>query len=483
MRHTKKAVFVGLGALVVAGGGFFAYGSLQPATTPEGVRLGEVELGGLTRPEVLQRLEAWWDAQRQSKIQPRSNYLTTQPSSITLEESGVQPDWDATLSNLRFTTYFDRTFGRTVEPTEISIVWKLVESTSASNLAKFVEQNAKPATPASISFEGGKIVRKYEVPAFKLDVDRVGDAMLAAIETGEETFELPLKKDAPTIPNDALDKIQDVMAEFTTSFSEGQYNRSSNIRLACKALDGIILMPGEELSYNKVVGRRTAANGYKEAPVFKNGMKVLDNGGGVCQVSTTMYNAALLADLEIVKRMNHSRPVAYVPVGRDATVDYGSGVDLVIKNQYDFPIAVISRVDGGKVSFWILGRKDPTKSIAIITTDHKAWGNTVKYVDDPSLPPGKETVVDSGAGGRSCITWRIVKVNGNEIRRDNLGRSYYAGAARIIARNPTPAAPDGQPLADPNKTTTTVASNGGTLNPQPTGNGTGTGSPNGNGTD
>jgi vancomycin resistance protein YoaR len=300
----------------------------------------------------------------------------------------------------------------------------------------------------------GKIVREYEVPSFSLNEDEVADAILGAVVSGELRFELPMKKDAPKIPNEALDQIRDVMAEFTTSFSTGQYNRSSNIRLACNALTRIILMPGETLSYNERVGKRTPANGYKDAPVFKNGLKVLDTGGGVCQVSTTLYNAALMADLEIVNRRNHSRPVAYVPVGRDATVDYGSGIDLVFRNSYDFPIAIVSDVDGGKVTFRVLGKKDPSKSIQIVTTDHKSWGNTVKYVDDASIPPGKETVVDSGAGGRACITWRIVRIDGVEVRRENLGKSHYPGAARIIARNPTPATPigpDGTPGIEPGR--------------------------------
>jgi vancomycin resistance protein YoaR len=309
--------------------------------------------------------------------------------------------------------------------------------------------------PAKVSYENGSIVRHYEVPTFSLDESKIAEVMLAAVESGEARFTLPMSKNAPKIPDEMLDRITEVMAEFSTSFNETQANRSSNIRLACKALNGQIVMPGEELGYNTVVGKRTAENGYKEAPVFKNGKKVLDNGGGVCQVSTTMFNAALFADLEIVKRTNHSRPVPYVPMGRDATVDYSSGVDLVVKNPYDFPIAINSEVKGNTVTFRILGQKDESKTIAIITTGHTYWANAVRYVDDPAAPVGKEVVVDSGAGGGTCQTWRVVKRNGVEVKRENIGKSRYPGAAKIIARNPTvpppTVGPDGMPVVNPQK--------------------------------
>lgn len=453
MRHTKKAVFVLLGGSVVAGGSFLAYGSLQPPITAEGTRVGGLDVGGLTREKVISRLDDWWHARRKVVLEPKSEFLKNQPPTLTLADVGVEPDWDATLAAVRFNTYFDRAFGRAETAGEVPIVWKTGGGAGIMRLSAFVKEHSVDWKPARVSYEGGKIVRQYESPSYSLDESTLTEVMLAAIEARESEFVLPMKKNAPKIPNEMLDRITEVMAEFSTSFNETQANRSNNIRLACKALNGQIVMPGEQLSYNQVVGRRTAEAGYKEAPVFKDGKKVLDNGGGVCQVSTTMFNAALLADLEIVKRTNHSRPVPYVPMGRDATVDYASGVDLVIKNPYDFPIAINAEVRGNTVTFRILGQKDETKTVAIIVTDRSHWANPVKYVDDPAAPIGKEIVLDSGAGGGSCQTWRIVKRNGVEIKRENIGKSRYPGAPRIIARNPATAtpSPDGVPVLNPQK--------------------------------
>lgn len=455
MRHTKKAVFVIFGSAVVAGGGFLAYGVLQPAITPEGTRLGDLDLGGITRDQMLSQLSDWWRERQGVALEPHSEFLKKQPPAMTLADMGIKPDWHATIATVRFITYFDRTFARAESAGEVEIVWKTTPGEGLVTLSRFVKENAVDWKPAKVLYANGGILRQYEVPTFSLDESNIAEAMLAAVDSGETRFTLPMAKNAPKIPDEMLDRITEVMSEFSTSFNETQANRSSNIRLACKALNGQIVMPGEEISYNTVVGKRTAENGYMEAPVFKNGKKVLDNGGGVCQVSTTMFNAALFADLEIVKRTNHSRRVPYVPMGRDATVDYSSGVDLVVKNPYDFPIAISSEVRGNTVTFRVLGQKDESKTISIVTTNHKYWANAVQYVDDPTAPIGKEVVVDSGAGGGSCQTWRIVKRNGVEIKRENIGKSRYPGAAKIIARNPAAAppmgSPDGMPVVNPQK--------------------------------
>jgi len=246
---------------------------------------------------------------------------------------------------------------------------------------------------------------------------------------------LPLYREKPRYPSEALNEITDVISEFTTSFKTSQANRSDNIALAASKLNGKILMPGEKLSFNEAVGKRLRSEGFKLAPVYVEGRHEQGLGGGICQVCTTLYNSVLFANLEILKRQNHSMPVPYVPIGRDATVNWGS-IDLVFRNSYKTPIAIVSEVKNGKLTFRILGKKDPTISVAIITTDHASWGNGVRYVFDPSLPPGKKKVIEKGSIGRRCITWRIVRANGKEIKREKLGVSVYKAYPRIIAYGP-----------------------------------------------
>jgi len=167
------------------------------------------------------------------------------------------------------------------------------------------------------------------------------------------------------------------------------------------------LAPGEKLSFNKTVGRRTIENGFKLAGVYKAGKHDLGIGGGICQVSSTLYNAVLLSDLKVLRRQNHSMPVAYLPVGRDATVDYGS-IDLVFENTMSTPVAISSSYTPGRLTFRVLGKKDPSISVKILSIGHRSWDTGVKTVMDPTLPAGKRLIVEKGSRGHSVSTYRLV---------------------------------------------------------------------------
>lgn len=448
----KKVLLYGGGLLLLAGAGFGAYAAFQQPTTPEGTRLTGMDLGGLGESELRQRLESWWAAHKSKTLSPTSHLLSKQPSPQTLEELGVRPDWDATLASIRFDSYAEKLIGNGTRGSDIKVVWRLDQS-QFQDLKTFVERNARRPVPARVSFANGTIKREPEVTTFALDESRVGEAALDALSVGKETFDLPVKAEKPRITAEQLNLITDVVSEFKTNFNRGQINRSSNIRLAASKLNGVILLPGEVLSYNETVGKRTVANGFKLAGVYANGRHDVGIGGGICQVSTTLYNAALLANLEIVQRSNHSMPVPYVPFGRDATVDYAS-IDLKFRNSSATPIAVVSEVNGGTITFRVLGKKDTTKNVKIVSTDHSSWGNGIKYVSDPTVPAGKTKVVEKGSIGRRCVTWRILEENGVEVGRENLGVSYYKAVPRIIARGPAPKpaaetpAPDGLPPAE-----------------------------------
>lgn len=144
----------------------------------------------------------------------------------------------------------------------------------------------------------------------------------------------------------------------TTSFARSNTNRNTNIQLATKACNGYVIEPGATFSFNTVVGQRTAARGYKEAGVYVNGQTDTGIGGGICQVSSTLFNAALEANMTIVARRAHSLPVSYLPRGRDAAVSWG-GPEFKFKNPYDYPVMIGTYYDkGGKLTMSILGPAD-----------------------------------------------------------------------------------------------------------------------------
>ena len=170
-----------------------------------------------------------------------------------------------------------------------------------------------------------------------------------------ETVEIPFQRIPPEILSESLSSVlyRDVLATYTAS-SESDADRDVNLDLACKAIDGIILYPGDRFSYNEALGERTEAKGYKPGPSYSGNDTVYTIGGGICQVSSSLYYCALVADLEIIERENHGFAPAYMPLGIDATVNWGT-LDFVIRNNMDYPIRIEASASGGKVTVSILG--------------------------------------------------------------------------------------------------------------------------------
>jgi vancomycin resistance protein YoaR len=208
-------------------------------------------------------------------------------------------------------------------------------------------------------------------------------------------------------------------------------------------------MPGDVFSFNETLGKRTMEDGYRLAPVLANGRHDVGIGGGICQVSSTLYNAVALANLKIVLRHNHSMASAYVPVGRDCTVSYPQ-LDFKFQNNGTTPVAISRTYTPGKLTFRILGQKVPGQVVKIQTAGHRSWGRGQKMEHDPSLPYGKRRVVEKGSSGHAITVYRIVTVNGTEVSREVLNKSHYPGALRIVAVNmkAKPKAPEAVPPAD-----------------------------------
>ena len=174
----------------------------------------------------------------------------------------------------------------------------------------------------------------------------------------KDEYSIPLKVLYPSVTTNMIgtEAFPDMLSEFSTKYATSNKNRTTNLILAAKKINGTVLMPGETFSYNKVVGARTISAGYKEAPIYVNG-KVEDGlGGGICQITTTLYNAVLYANLEILERSNHQFVPSYANASRDATVVYGA-IDFKFKNNREYPIKITCSVANGIANFKIFGLK------------------------------------------------------------------------------------------------------------------------------
>lgn len=167
-----------------------------------------------------------------------------------------------------------------------------------------------------------------------------------------QTLTIPLAYDPPEILGEAV-YFQDMLGEYETRHTDNE-NRNTNLRLMCQALDGVIVEPGEEFSFNGTVGERTKEKGYLPAPAYSGNRLVDSYGGGVCQGSTTLYNCVLLADLEVTCRASHGAKVGYVPAGLDASVNWGT-TDFRFRNNFHFPVKLQAEVSDGYVKMKILG--------------------------------------------------------------------------------------------------------------------------------
>lgn len=229
-------------------------------------------------------------------------------------------------------------------------------------------------------------------------------------------------------------RITGLIASYTTNFDPSETARTENVRLAAQALDHTVIAPGATFSFNGTVGDSTASKGYKDAYIIVNGKFVEGLGGGVCQVSSTLYNAVLLADLPIVQRVNHDLAITYVPLGQDATVDYPS-LDLKFKNDTGGYLLIRTSMSSNQLKIDMYGQVKSGQEVTISDTSTEIPVPEQK-VTDSSLAHGQEMIKQQGQPGYKATTTRVVTQNGKVIKTEQLPPSTYAPMPRIIEVGP-----------------------------------------------
>lgn len=282
---------------------------------------------------------------------------------------------------------------------------------------------------ALISINKGEIKITPEKDGIKLKRDELMQRIINEIndELNIENalIEAPVEITKPSITEEKLSAIDAAIASFSTSFSTSTANRINNIELATKAIDGTLLMPGESFSFNETVGERTAARGYKAAGVIIGDKIESGIGGGICQVSSTLYNAVLKSNIKVLERRNHSLPLSYIGKGLDATVDWGN-IDFRFQNSLDVPIYIEGYTKDKKVYFNIYSSKELTKRTYEMTTDvYDTVQPTVKYINDSNLPEGNTRVVKNASKGYKVKVYRKTYENGKLINTELISSDYY----------------------------------------------------------
>jgi vancomycin resistance protein YoaR len=433
-----------MGVLGLGAGALLWIASLD-APLPSGAQLAGYSLAGI-RPSKLQ-----------NHLQNLRSILAEQP--VIVEQAPTRPtrlkDWGVELDVVATQQtildawaripLWERVFGK--PRVLIQPQWATIPELFQAQLDKF-RFLERPPQDARVRFVNGQVQITPEQDGWTLARDESLRNLLNALQelpAARTVFPLAMQTTPPRITSDQLSTITGVVASYTTRFPGYQVQRNHNIRLAASALDGRVLMPGERLSYNQAVGKRTLKQGFRPAPVIIRGEKRLGIGGGICQVSSTLFNAALLGDLKIVRRVNHSIPVDYVPLGRDATVS-DTGIDFVIENPFEYPMALSTELGRSSLTIRILGSPQPGRRVVLRTERVRLPSPPVQHVFDPNLPEGKQRVMKKGSAGFRVVLWREVYENGVLVKRERVATSTYRAQPRVIAVGRKPVQSVAEPL-------------------------------------
>ena len=309
----------------------------------------------------------------------------------------------------------------------INISMNITQKASINIDSLFSKINSEPVN-ASTKIENGQLIIVPHKNGINIDKELLKDAVINLNDTEDKVEKVKLSQTIPEITESKIkaNLFKDTLASFKTYYStDGQINidRTENLRLAAEKINGKILTPGDIFSFNGTVGERTIANGYKNAHVFEGGKIIEGLGGGICQVSSTLYNAALKANLSIVERVNHMFTVSYAQYGLDATVSYGV-IDFKFKNSTKWPLKIESYMtNNNELIFTLRGTNDNVGlSVELLPQVIKTNPFKTVYIDDPNL------------NGYVVDTYKIVKQDGKEISRTKITSSVYTSLEKRVSR-------------------------------------------------
>lgn len=447
---------IGLLALAALGVGIGASQFAQPDRIARNVTIQGVSVEGLSEAEAVSRVMEQWVRHLPQEIaltaSPDKWLLSPQElgSKLLLEEAaGRAMQVGRRGGLLERTKERLRTWRRNHD---IRVECAIDETRLTERLVELTQLVDRQPQNATVEVEGDKVTPIPGKKGRRLDLEQSKQALVTALQDPTVAqAALVVEEQEPAITVDDLEHFDTVLASYTTHYNTGQRNRSHNIELAVKALDRTLVKPGEEFSLNEVLGPRQPEFGYKEAVTFIAGEISSSSGGGVCQISTTVYNAALLANMEMLQRSHHSMPVHYVPIGRDATVFYGQ-IDLKFRNSLAHPILVLATAEKGSLTVKFLGYHEDDYDVEILRSGVSVLPFETKETEDPELAEGQREVEKKGRKGYRVTVTRVVKKDGEEVAREGLHTDTYRPQAEVVrvgtkrpeeAAEGPPPAPDG----------------------------------------
>jgi len=450
----KEAVAV-LTAVLVLSFGMTAYAAEDKDTIKTGIFAGDMELSGMSAEQAEAALNAYVDGLRETEITLLAG--GNHPVVVTAGDLGIE--WGnpelvteamevGTHGNVieRYKILKDLEHENLVYPVELDFDLQAINDVLSNECVKYDVK----AVNTGLKRENGEFEVVEGHTGYSLDVEASIDLIYnyLTMEWDHEPCQITLDVtvEEPKGSAEELAQVTDVLGTFTTSYSTSGSARSANVENGCNLINGTTLYPGEEFSTYEAVAPFSEANGYYMAGSYVNGKVVDSLGGGICQVSTTLYNAVLLSELEVTERHNHSMIVTYVSPSADAAIAESSGKDFRFVNNLEYPVYIEGFTDNKRITFTIYGKetRDPGHKVSyeseVLEVINPPADNLIA---DASQPVGYVVVTESAHIGYKARLWKIVTENGVEVSREQINSSSY----KMVPRSAVVGVATGDPHA------------------------------------
>ncbi|MFL0266728.1 VanW family protein [Candidatus Clostridium radicumherbarum] len=405
-----------------------------------GIKIEGIDVGGKSKEECLNIVQA----KLSESVLREKSILKTKDKTFEIENSKIIDKFNidaAVTEALDFTKSMDPLKKHYLIKNGVQKEYKVdvtYNKTELNNLLKTIEKeiNKDPInasiiidpTDTKITYYEGKDGIKVKTAELE---NNIKDSLLN--NTNEDSsIKIPTAEVMPALTSDHLTNINSIISSFSTYYAESSYQRSNNIKLAASFINGKILMPGETFSFNDTVGERTKERGFLEAPVIVDNKVESGFGGGICQVSSTLYNAVLLAGMNATERTHHTLPSAYVKLGMDATVDWNN-IDFKFKNTLEYPLLIDMSAKDGVLKVNLLSNSEASKKKYLLKNDiYETINSSTTLVNDSNLAIGSNKVVQNSYTGFKVKVIRSTYDDGKLVSSEVISNDYYSPVNGVI---------------------------------------------------
>lgn len=443
----RNAWIAGVTAVMAAGLIFMTPISARAESViPAGVYVGGLNLEGMTETEAEKAVQGYVETKMNQVVTLDVNGTQAEVRAENLGLSWGNPNAvSKALEEVQVDGNLIRRYMKKKDLEKNPMTVELELNIDQEKISTFVSEKCGVAIvepkDAVVEKEGDEFVITPSVTGIEIDMEATGNAIKEALraENAEGVSIVAVMTESePRIKTEDVEQIQDLLGKYTTSFSTSGWARSTNLEVGTAKINGRVLMPGDVLSGYECMAPLTLDNGYKMATAYENGRSVDSVAGGVCQIATTLYNAALNAELDIVQRQNHSMTVSYVDHSRDAAIA-GTYKDIKISNPYDTPIYVEGYTSGKKLTFAIYGKETRPENREIkFESKTLQWINPGDPIEefDPTLAPGERVQVQSSHTGIRSELYKCVYIDGVLTERTLLNKDSYNSSKAIYRVGP-----------------------------------------------